>query len=217
MERVNPNEKPTDLPAEGSGEFREGEAPSPRAGRGRRVGKKPYYLAKTAAGHLLDEVVSSVQKCIRRGLEEEAMCWALEMAEAGYGQYLWKRLMVIAAEDVGIADPQALILTVAAWLATKESTSSFSKPPGMRLEFLGPTVLYLCRAPKCREGDDFCWFVMERRARGWKIEIPDWAADDHTQRGRRMGRGRQFWFDEASKLVNAVVIEGNRYGAAVRE
>lgn len=172
---------------------------------------------RTKGGHPLDEVTSALQKCIRRGLEEEAMFWALEMAESGYGQYLWRRLMVIAAEDVGVADPQALILTTSAWVATKEATKSFSKPPGMRTEFLGPTILYLCRSVKCREGDDFAWLVMERRARGWKIEVPDFAVDDHTDRGRKMGRGREFWFSDASKLANAVEIAGNVYAQKVRE
>lgn len=172
---------------------------------------------RTKGGYPLDEVTSALQKCIRRGLEEEALYWALELSEGGYGQYLWRRLMVIAAEDVGIADPRALILTTVGWLATKEATSSFSKDGGMKVEFLGPTILHLCRAQKNREGDDFCWYVMERRQRGWKIPIPDFAVDDHTERGRLLKRGRQFWFEEASKLVNAVVIQGNVYAAKVRE
>lgn len=217
MKRVNPNAKPADLSAEGSGEFQEGEAAPPRPEGRRRMGKKPFYLARTAGGHPLDEVTSALQKCIRRGLEEEALYWALEMAESGYGQYLWKRLMVIAAEDIGIADPQALILTHAAWSATKDATSSFSKPPGMRTEFPGPVILYLARSKKSREGDDFAWFLQERRARGLKLAIPDFSVDDHTQRGRQLKRGRQFWFEEASKLVNMVVIEGNKYAAKVRE
>lgn len=217
MERVKPSDEHTDLSAEGSGESHKGEAPPPRPARGRRMGKKPFYLAKTNGGFQLDEVASALQKSIRRGLEQEAMFWALEMAESGYGQYLWKRLLVISAEDIGPADPAALILTYAAWAATKDSTSSFSKAPGMRLEFLGVVLLHLCRAPKSREGDDFCWYVMERRARGWKIPVPDFALDDHTDRGRKMKRGRQFWFEEASKLENAVEIRENVYATKVRE
>lgn len=178
---------------------------------------KPYYLAKTNGGYPLDEVVSAVQKCIRRGLEEEAMFWSLEMSDSGYGQYLWKRLLVISAEDVGVGDPQALILTTCGWLATKKATQSFTKSPGMRVEFLGPVILYLCRAQKCREGDDFAWYIMERRKRGWQVPIPDFALDDHTGRGRRLKRGRKFWFQEASRLENAVEILGNVYAQKVRE
>lgn len=172
---------------------------------------------RTKHGHPLDEVTSALQKSIRRGLEEEAMYWACELSESGYGQYLWKRLMVISSEDIGIADPMALVLTTCGWLATKGSTSSFTKPPGMRTEFVGPVILYLARSKKSREGDDFCWYIMERRQRGWKVAIPDFAVDDHTERGRRLKRGRRFWFEEASKLANMVVIEGNKYAAKVRE
>lgn len=218
MERVNPNEKPTDLAAADAGESHPGEAPPPRpAGRQRMAKKKPYYLAKTNGGYPLDEVTSSLQKCIRRGLEQEAMYWALEMSESGYGQYLWRRLLVISSEDIGPADPEALLLTYASWAATKDSTTSFSKAPGMRLEFLGPVILHLCRAPKNREGDDFTWFIMERRQRGWTLQVADYSLDDHTARGRGMKRGRKFWFEEASKLENALEIRENMYGKLVRE
>jgi len=179
--------------------------------------EKKKYDVVTSRGYPLDEVTSALQKCIRRGLEEEAMYFALEMSDSGFGQYLWKRLMVIAAEDIGLADPQALPFTIMSWLATKETTKSFSTPPGMRVEFLGPVILYLCRAPKNREGDDFCWYIMERREKGWRLPIPDFALDDHTERGRRMGRGRAFWFAEASKLSPEVEVLGNKYGALVRQ
>lgn len=183
------------------------------------MGNSRYEL-KTLGGYALDEVTSALQKCIRRGLEEESLFWALEMSDSGFGQYLWKRLMVIAAEDIGLADPQALALTTMGWLATKESTKSFSPKdgqPGMRLEFLGLVILYLCRAPKNREGDDFCWYIMERREKGWRLSVPDFALDDHTERGRQLGRGREFWFTEASKLSPEVQVKGNKYGALVRQ
>ncbi len=172
---------------------------------------KPHYDLKTKNGYQLGEVVSALQKSIRRGLEEEAMYWALEMADSGFGRYVWKRLMVIAAEDIGLADPQTLILTTCGWLATKEATNSFTKPPGMKTEFLGMVILYLCRSAKNREGDDFVWYLQERRMRGWRIDIPDYALDGHTERGRRLKRGDAFWWEESSKLHPEIEIEGNPY------
>lgn len=172
---------------------------------------KPHYDLKTKGGYQLDEVVSALQKCIRRGLEQEAMFWALEMAEAGYGQYLWRRLMIIAAEDIGLADIQALPITTAGWIATKETTKSFTQAPGMKTEFLGLVILYLCRCLKNREGDDFACYVIERRKKGWRIEIPDYALDDHTDRGRKMGRGNEFWYQESCKLDRPVEVNGNVY------
>lgn len=170
---------------------------------------------KTKGGYALDEVVSALQKSIRRGEEEAAMFWSLELVDSGYGKYLWKRLMIIAAEDIGIAEPSVLSFVVNGWLATKETTESFSKPRGMKTEFIGPVILVMCRAQKCREGDDFAWYIGERRERGWKLEIPDFAVDYHTDRGRKMGRGEAFWFSDASRLVNA--IPENTYGTKVKK
>lgn len=174
------------------------------------------YELKTHGGYALDEVTSALQKCIRRGLEEEAMYWALEMADSSYGQYLWRRLMVIAAEDIGLADPQALVLTTLGWIATKECTKSFTKTPGMKTEFLGMVILHLCRAAKNREGDDFACYMMERRKRGLWLPIPDYALDEHCERGRQMGRGEEFWWMESSKLNKAVPIEGDKYKGLLR-
>ena len=59
-------------------------------------------------------MTSTVAESIRRGLEEEALFWATELDLAGYGAYLWKRLQIIASEDIGLADPQALVVANAA-------------------------------------------------------------------------------------------------------
>lgn len=178
---------------------------------------KGFYQLTTKGGFPLDEVVSALQKCIRRGLEEEAMFWSLELSDSGFGQYLWRRLMIIAAEDIGLADPQALTLTTSGWLATKESTRSFSKPPGMELEFLGIVILYLCRSPKNREGDDFVSYMLEQRKRGMRLEVPDYALDAHTARGRQMKRGDEFWWQVSSRLQPEVEVAGNCYKAKLRK
>lgn len=177
---------------------------------------KPAEM-RTVNGYHLDEVVSSLQKAIRRADEAGALYWSLELSESGFGAYAWRRFMTIAFEDVGLGDPQALLVTVAGWLATKESTKSFTKPPGMRTEALGVVVLTLCRAGKNREGDDAVWYASERRKRGWRLAVPDEALDWHTVRGRQMQRGLAFWFAEAARLENEVQIMGNRYGRLVRE
>lgn len=62
--------------------------------------------------HLLynfGEVISALQKSIRRGDEAASMFWALELYEE-YGRALWTRLQVIVNEDIGIANPEAMIL-----------------------------------------------------------------------------------------------------------
>jgi replication-associated recombination protein RarA len=59
----------------------------------------------TCRGYRQDEVVSCLQKAIRRGLEDDALFWAVELDESGWGEYAWSRLVVICSEDVGLADP----------------------------------------------------------------------------------------------------------------
>ncbi len=87
----------------------------------------------------------------------------------------------------------------------------------MKTEFLGMVILYLCRSAKNREGDDFVWYVTERRKQGWQLPIPDFALDWHTGRGRRLKREVAFWWEESSKLEPEVEVEGNRYKAKLRE
>ena len=57
------------------------------------------------------EVISALQKAIRRGQVRPALYWAAEMDASGYTAWLWKRLLVIASEDVGTADP-TLVSTI---------------------------------------------------------------------------------------------------------
>ena len=52
----------------------------------------------TPGGYRTDEATSSMQKELRRGREREALFWATELARAGYTNYVWKRLRIIATE-----------------------------------------------------------------------------------------------------------------------
>ena len=65
------------------------------------------YKVTTVNGHLLPEVVSALQKCIRRGQVDDALYWAVDMYLTGYDEYCWKRLRIMASEDVGPAEPNS--------------------------------------------------------------------------------------------------------------
>ena len=64
-----------------------------------------YHRMQTVHGYPMDEVRSALQKTVRRGLRDEAIWWAIEMNESGYGAYCWRTLMVITTEDIGMANP----------------------------------------------------------------------------------------------------------------
>src|SRR5579862_3163447 len=67
---------------------------------------------KTIGGFNGYQVTSAMQKCIRRGLEEDALFWATELwasCNQTGREYIWHRLRVIASEDVGLADNNACV------------------------------------------------------------------------------------------------------------
>jgi len=148
--------------------------------------KKPY-----------GEVVSCLQKAIRRGEEELAMKCAIEL-EYSFPIHLWNRLRVIAHEDVGIASIETLNFLANCemyyWDARRRSNIAY------RL-FISNAILALCRAPKSRLADDFnITLYAEMKNEDGKFEIPDYAIDKHTCRGRRLGRGFDHWLEEGCKL-----------------
>ena len=161
------------------------------------------YQAFTQNGYPLDEIISALQKDIRRGDEEQALYWALELLPR-YELYLWRRLLVICNEDVGIANPEILV-QVQVLRSQYFEFREEGKDGTCRL-ILANAILLMCRSPKVRIADHFQRVVtqawMEAKASGAKRPIPDYALDKHTVRGKRMGRGFAQWVDEGCKLAN---------------
>lgn len=157
----------------------------------------------TAHGYPLDEVVSAMQKEIRRGHEIEAMFWAFEIARSGMVKYVWRRLGVIACEDVGLADPMAAVVVEGLRQSYFFAWETSRRKQRVTVQ-LGQAVLYLARASKSREVDHATWLA----ANGIEgLEIPDFALDMHTRRGREMGRGWPHFLDEGAQLGHR-----DRYG-----
>lgn len=153
----------------------------------------------TPGGYRCGEVASALQKCIRRGLEEDALFWATELDLAGFGEYVFKRLRIIASEDVGLAEPGVAADVRALYDNWIDQRKKKDERHGPERLFLVHAVLRCCRARKSRLVDHalICLYEGKREAR----EIPDFALDRHTARGRSRRRGwRHFW--EEGALVN---------------
>jgi replication-associated recombination protein RarA len=154
----------------------------------------------TPGGYLCGEVASALQKAIRRGDERAALFWASELDLAGYGGYVWKRLRIIASEDVGLADTETVIAVRALydnWLESKKAQDEGAMPL-----FLVHAVLLLARARKSGVTIHAWMAFYEGNRQSMGMEIPDHALDMHTARGRRMGRGKQHFLEEAGRLEN---------------
>jgi replication-associated recombination protein RarA len=158
-------------------------------------GLRDYDGPITSEGYDMFEVLSALQKEIRRGKEYEAVFWAREL-ESINPTALWCRLRVIASEDIGLADP--LVSLIVDVLEKQYCYAVDHKNDSSRL-FLVHAVLYLARAPKSRIVDNLLTVIYNDET---KPEIPDYALDMHTYRGKKVGRGIDHFFNEGAKLNN---------------
>jgi replication-associated recombination protein RarA len=159
------------------------------------------YEAKTKRGYTLDEVVSALIKSLRRGMEEESLFWAQEIEESGYHKYIWKRLLIFCTEDIGLIDPDAIVRVNA--LAQAYESIRKNQKSGIPVEgdLLAMAVLYLARSPKNREVDEFKNHIERRKKKEkWMPEIPEFALDVHTKRGRQMGKTESDWWTNGAKI-----------------
>ena len=163
-----------------------------------------YYdaWAYTVSKHGIsaDLLISAVQKCIRRGQEDLAMRFAYELyiTSPFHEEKLWARLQVIAVEDIGFGDTNALILV----RTLNEVRKEFEYTDGDRPIFFLYAIRYLCRQKKERSTDHIKNIIMKENAKGEIPEIPDYAIDMHTNKGRfELGRDVFYFLDEASKVI----------------
>ena len=88
-------------------------------------------------------LASALQKSIRGSDADAALYWAARMIVGGEDpKFVLRRLVVIASEDIGNADPQALPIAIAA----KEAYEFLGQPEGEIA--IGQLVAYLATAPK---------------------------------------------------------------------
>ena len=89
------------------------------------------------------DVISAFIKSIRGSDPDAALFWLARMLEAGEdARYIARRMVVHASEDIGLADPRALLIAVAAAQAVE-----YVGLPEAQLN-LAEAAIYLARAPK---------------------------------------------------------------------
>ena len=111
---------------------------------------------------------------------------------------LWNRLLVISVEDIGFGDVNALIVVK----TLNEMRKEYPYLDGDRPIFFLYAIRYLCRQKKERSTDHIKNIIMKENAKGEIPEIPDYAYDMHTNKGRfELGRDVFYFLDEASKVI----------------
>jgi len=162
--------------------------------------RDPWVDVKTFNGFQADHVISALQKEIRRGNTENAALLAYEMIITSHQleDYLWHRLKVISVEDIGFGEPLAPVLIQSLF----EMTSACDRATGERKLYAIHAVRYLCACQKDRSSDEMINWINHSSQSGKLLPvIPEYALDMHTAEGKKKGRGRRHFFEEASRII----------------
>lgn len=103
--------------------------------------KKTMFYDKDREEHY--NLISALHKSLRGSDPQAGLYWLARMLEAGEDpRYVVRRLIRFASEDVGLADPQALVLAI----AVKDTVLFLGMPEANNA--LAQLVVYLATAPK---------------------------------------------------------------------
>jgi replication-associated recombination protein RarA len=169
----------------------------------------------TVNGFAVDELRSVLQKSIRRGLVEEAALAAYELFANGLEteEVLWRRLEIIATEDVGLG-----LVNAPAIIEALYAQASRMVDRGDRWIYCAHAVRLLASAPKDNMSMELAGWtraVVERGER--KPVVEDYMVDVHTRRGAEMGRDVAHWWNEGAKLNNRIPGYDPKWGEYLRK
>lgn len=180
------------------------------------IEEDPWTRVQTPHGFAADELVSTLQKSIRRGLVENAALVAYEMfaTSEALEDHLWRRLEIISVEDVGFGrlDAPVLIHTL------NDFRLRASRDSADRLIFLIHAVRVLASSMKDRTSDEMANWTRHAVDSGEALpEVFDVALDMHTRRGQAMGRDFLHWFSEGAQVANEIPDRDLTYRKRVQE
>lgn len=133
------------------------------------------------------DAASALIKSIRGSDPDAAIYWMAKMLVAGEDpRFIARRLVIAAAEDIGNADPQGLILAQAAAAATE-----FIGLPECRIP-LAQAATYLALAPKSNAAYRAIHSAMDDVRHQRTILVPVHLRDNHFAGAQRLGHGKGY-------------------------
>jgi putative ATPase len=156
-------------------------------------------IAAESLGHRLNgydasgddhyDLISAMIKSIRGSDVDAAIYWLARMLEGGEDiRFLCRRLVILASEDIGNADPQSLVLAVAAMQACE-----MVGLPEAQLT-LSQTVAYLALAPK----SNACTIAIGNARRDVRekkiVPVPRHLRDAHYGGAKQLGHGQGYQY-----------------------
>ncbi len=139
------------------------------------------------AGEQHYDIISALHKSMRGSDPDASLYWLARMLEAGEDPlYIARRLVRFASEDVGMADPQALVVAIAA----QQAVHFIGMPEGNLA--LAEAAVYLATAPKSNSLYQAYSRVQEEIRQGSNEPVPLHLRNPVTPLMKNMGYGKGY-------------------------
>ena len=146
------------------------------------IQKKAVVYDRDGDGHY--DTISAFIKSMRGSDPDAALYWLAKMIYAGEDpRFIARRIVICAAEDVGNADPQALILANAAL-----QVSEFVGLPECKIP-LAQAAVYIATAPKSNAAYAGIEKALADVEAGRTLEVPDALKGSNYPGAKRLGHG----------------------------
>jgi putative ATPase len=133
------------------------------------------------------DTVSAFIKSLRGSDPDASLYWLAKMLHAGEElRFITRRLVIFASEDVGLADPLALPLAMAAQQAVE-----FVGLPEARIT-LAHAVVYLATAPKSNSAYAALGKAQQDLGEGRTLAVPAHLRDSHYKGSKALGHGEGY-------------------------
>ncbi|HEO63803.1 MAG TPA: replication-associated recombination protein A, partial [Candidatus Omnitrophica bacterium] len=149
------------------------------------IQKKIVLYDNAEDGHY--DTISAFIKSMRGSDPDAALYWLAKMIYAGEDpRFIARRVLIFAAEDVGNADPQALLIAQAACFSVE-----YLGMPEARIS-LAQAVTYLSCAPKSNASYQGLENALADVKEGRLFEPPQHLKDAHYSGAEQLGRGKDY-------------------------
>jgi putative ATPase len=168
-----------------------GAAALDRDGLTRLVQRRAPLYDKSRDGHY--NLISALHKSVRGSDPDAALYWLARMLDGGEDRlFIGRRLVRMAIEDIGLADPQAVVQA----LAAKDVYDFLGSPEGELA--LAQAVVYLATAPKSNAGYTAYGAAMRAAQRGGSLAPPKHILNAPTRLMREEGYGAGYAYDHGT-------------------
>jgi putative ATPase len=142
-----------------------------------------------AEGDAHYDTISAFIKSMRGSDPDAALYWLAKMIHAGEDpRFIARRIVIHAAEDVGLADPMALVVATTAFRAAE-----FIGWPEARIP-IAEATLYIATAPKSNSVIQAIDAALEDVRSGRTLAVPQHVRDTHYAGAARLGHGEGYQY-----------------------